>query len=94
MELRVNPNRQAKIVSDNLNISTKKMMTYTINSTRTVAVSTDTYWIPIDNETPRNVKIQLLTAGGVALYGSIGIDTDFYSHWCPLPKKQNEVPDL
>lgn len=60
---------------------------HTLNSTQTVAVATDTYWILIDKDTPRNVKLQLLTIGGVALYGSLGPDTSFYSHWCPVPKK-------
>jgi len=30
-------------------------MTHTINSTNTVAVATDTYWLPIDKDTPRSV---------------------------------------
>jgi hypothetical protein len=62
--------------------------THTINSTKTVAVATDTYWMPIDKETPRSVKLQLLSIGGVAQYGVLWADTSFYTHWCPLPKKR------
>lgn len=41
-------------------------MTHTINTTHTAAVATDYYWIPIDANTPRGVKLQLLGKGGVA----------------------------
>lgn len=61
--------------------------THTLNSTRTVAVANDVYWLPIDADTPRSAKLQLLSIGGVAQYGSLGSDTSFYTHWCPLPKK-------
>ena len=63
------------------------MNTFTINSTNTIAVAIDTYWMPINDETPRNVKLQLLSIGGVAQYGTLQADTSFYTHWCPLPKK-------
>ena len=69
-------------------------MTHTLNSTRTVAVSTDTYWLPIDKDTPRGVKVQLLSLGGVAQYGALKQSDPFYTHWCPLPKKRHELPDL
>jgi hypothetical protein len=62
--------------------------THTINSSNTVAVSTDTYWLPIDDDTPRNVKLQLLTKAGVAMYGNLTGDITFFTHWCPLPKKR------
>jgi len=61
--------------------------THTLNSTKTVAVATDTYWLPIDKDTPRSVKLQLLSIGGVAQYGTLGSDVSFYTHWSPLPKK-------
>ena len=61
--------------------------THTLNSTKTVAVATDTYWLPIDKDTPRSVKLQLLSIGGVAQYGTLGSDVSFYTHWCPVPKK-------
>jgi len=65
-------------------------MTHTLNTLRTVAVAIDVYWIPIDEKTPRCVKLQLLSIGGVAQYGVLQQDTSFYTHWCPLPKKPND----
>ena len=62
-------------------------MTHTLNSTKTVAVANDVFWIPIDKDTPRGAKLQLLSIGGVAHYGTLSGDTSFYTHWCPLPKK-------
>jgi hypothetical protein len=61
--------------------------THTLNSTKTVAVATDVYWMPIDKDTPRSAKLQLLTIGGIATYGNLQADTSFYTHWCPVPKK-------
>ncbi len=61
-------------------------MTHTINSTHTAAVATDYYWIPIDANTPRGVKLQLLGNGGVAAYGNYQ-GAPFWSHWAPLPKR-------
>jgi hypothetical protein len=68
--------------------------THTISTSHAVAVSTDTYWMPIDKDTPRSVKLQLLSIGGVAQYSVLQADTSFFTHWCPLPKKRNEVPNL
>jgi hypothetical protein len=62
-------------------------VTHTLNSTQTVAVAVDTYWLPIDGKTPRNVKVQLLTIGGIAQYGALGKDISFYTHWAPLPRR-------
>ena len=61
--------------------------THTINTNHAVAVATDTFWMPIDKDTPRSVKLQLLSIGGVAQYGNLQADTSFYTHWCPVPKK-------
>lgn len=61
-------------------------MTHTINTDKTVAVATDYYWIPVDENTPKHVKLQLLTRGGVAIYGHWDGNNKFYSHWAPLPK--------
>ncbi|CAB4241015.1 hypothetical protein UFOVP56_50 [uncultured Caudovirales phage] len=69
-------------------------MTHTLNSTRTVAVATDVYWLPIDEYTPRGAKLQLLSKGGVAQYGVLNKDVSFYTHWCPLPKKRPDVLSL
>lgn len=65
----------------------KVSVTHTLNSSKTVAVAIDTYWLPIDEDTPRSVKLQLLSIGGVAQYGVLQQDTTFYTHWCPVPKK-------
>ena len=63
-------------------------MTHTINSTSTVAVATDYYWQPIDTNTPRGVKVQLLGKGGVAVYGTWNGKDPFYTHWAPVPKRR------
>jgi hypothetical protein len=61
---------------------------FTLNSGKTVAVATNVYWMPIDADTPRSAKLQLLSLGGIAQYGTLGKDASFYTHWCPLPKKR------
>ena len=83
------PNAGGKCVTDG-----ETSPTHTINTNHAVAVATDTYWIPIDKDTPRSVKLQLLSIGGVAQYGTLSGDVSFYTHWCPLPKKRNELPNL
>ena len=62
-------------------------MTHTINTAGTAAVAVDYYWIPIDENTPRGVKVQLLGQGGIANYGLWNGKDSFYTHWAPLPKK-------
>ena len=64
-------------------------MSHTLNTDKTVAVSADTYWVPVNHNTPRGVKLQLLGKGGVATYGTYHGDK-FWTHWCPLPKKPEE----
>ena len=63
-------------------------MTHKIDSTGAAAVATDYYWIPIDANTPRGVKLQLLGKGGVAQYSSYHGDR-FWTHWAPLPKRRD-----
>ena len=60
---------------------------FTLNSGKTVAVATDVYWMPVDKDTPRGVKLQLLGKGGVAHYSKYN-GAEFWTHWCPLPKKR------
>jgi len=62
-------------------------MTYTLNSDKTVAVAPDYWWLPINQNTPRGVKIQLLGIGGVAAYGEWDGRNRFWQAWAPLPKK-------
>ena len=66
--------------------STPPPMNYKLNKDASVAVATDYYWIPIDENTPRGVKLQLLGIGGVAVYGSWDGRSRFWTHWAPLPK--------
>lgn len=56
-----------------------------INNDRTAAVSDTQAWLPIDSDTPRGVKIQLLTSGGVATYAHYQGE-EFWRGWAPLPK--------
>lgn len=63
---------------------------FKLNGDKTVAVATDTYWIPIDKDTPRGVKLQLLGAGGVATYGVYNGDR-FWTDWCPVPKRREDA---
>ena len=63
-------------------------MTHKIDSTGTAAVATDYYWIRINKDTPRGVKLQLLGRGGVAQYTSYYGDP-FWTHWAPLPKRRD-----
>ena len=60
---------------------------FKLNSTSTVAVATDVYWMPIDQDTPRGVKLQLCSKKyGVATYGVCGHKELHFDHWAPLPK--------
>lgn len=57
-----------------------------LDKSGTVAVDHDYFWRPMDT-CPRGVKVQLLGAGGVAMYGTYNGKDKFYTHWAPLPKK-------
>ena len=64
---------------------------YKLDSTRTTVVAQDYYWIPIDQDTPTNVKILLLGRGGVASLGQYvhrPNETQFWEFWAPLPRKR------
>ncbi len=53
-----------------------------------VAVSTSVYWLPIDENTPRNVKVLAIAreASGVAQQAQIPVHNAYWTHWFPLPK--------
>jgi hypothetical protein len=51
-------------------------------------VAVDYYWLPIDADTPKGVKLQLLGKGGVAVYGTWNGKDPFYTHWAPVPKRR------
>ena len=61
-------------------------MTVKITSDRAAAVDQDYFWRPLDT-CPLSAKVQLLTAGGVAVYGHYSPDQTGYIGWAPLPKK-------
>ena len=63
---------------------------YKLDSTRAAVVAQDYYWIPIDQDTPTNVKILLLGRSGVATMGHYEHmpGTQFWTHWAPLPRKR------
>jgi hypothetical protein len=58
-----------------------------LNKDKTTAVSDDVYWQPILT-CPKNVKVQLLTKGRVAVYGMIRyhFEESNYKFWAPLPR--------
>ena len=62
-------------------------MTHTINRDKTVAVSTTQFWETMDS-CPRGVKVQLLGAGGVAVYGLWDGKNPFWQAWAPVPRRR------
>jgi len=63
---------------------------YKLDSTKAAVVASEFYWIPIDSDTPRGVKILLLGRGGVASLGHYHHkpgESEFWEFWAPLPKK-------
>lgn len=69
-------------------------MTHKLTADGAAAVNTATKWIPIDGDTPRGVKLQLIARhiSGVAQYGIYYPGTDFFTHWFPLPTfNENET---
>ena len=67
-------------------------MTVEINADRTAAVDRKTKWIPIDENTPRGVKLQLINrAYGVALYGKHDPKDKFFTHYFPLPTFEKDL---
>lgn len=56
------------------------------NSDQTVAVDREYHWRPIDADTPRGVKLQLICkADGVATYSHLPSVPQRWTHWAPLP---------
>lgn len=64
------------------------MLTRT-DSTHTAAVDPDYYWRPMST-CPVGSKVQLLNAGGVAVYGKWNGKDNFWQGWAPLPKIRRE----
>lgn len=57
------------------------------SSDGSTAIDTDYYWLEVGADTPRGVKLQLLSISGVATYGQYNGDS-FWTHWAPLPKRK------
>lgn len=52
-----------------------------------VAIDLDYFWQPISS-CPVGVKVQLLGIGGIAIYGKYDGKDDFWTDWCPVPKRR------
>lgn len=53
---------------------------------RAAAVDQTYFWQPLKT-CPLSAKVQLLTEGGVAVYGQYNKGQKGYKGWAPLPKK-------
>lgn len=63
------------------------------NTEGTVAVDRNYYWRPIDADTPRGVKLQVINrADNVAHYGVVRAASCYWTHWAPLPVFEKELP--
>lgn len=58
-------------------------------SRNAVAIDREYEWQPMDT-CPRGVKIQLLGAGGVAVYGTYN-GHPFWLGWAPVPSRPKET---
>lgn len=61
---------------------------FRINNENTVAVSTVVYLEKCDANTPRGVKLQLLTKGGILVYGCYNGES-WVTHWAPCPRRRD-----
>ena len=68
----------------------ERQIKYRLDSTMSTVVADDYYWIPIDEDTPTNMKVLLLGRSGVATMGHYEnqLGTQFWTHWAPLPRKR------
>lgn len=58
----------------------------TLNSTKTVAIDPAVHWRPIDADTPRGVKVQVINRkDNVAHYSIILPNNVHWTHWAHLP---------
>jgi len=65
-------------------------MTYKLNNAKTAAVSLDTFWKPVDDDTPNGVKVLAINQRfGVALI-TIFRKQDGWTHWHGLPRFKTE----
>lgn len=61
-----------------------------LNRDSTVAVATDVFWNEDMSTCPRGCKVQLLGAGGVALYATYDGKEQFFKKWAPLPRNRTD----
>lgn len=61
-------------------------MTVKITSDKSTAVDQDYFWRPLET-CPLSAKVQLLTQGGIAVYGQYHREAKGYLGWAPLPKR-------
>lgn len=61
-------------------------MTVKLTNDRAAAVDQDYFWRSLET-CPLSAKVQLLTQGGVAVYGQYSQGQTGYLGWAPLPKR-------
>ncbi len=61
-------------------------MSVKVTNDKAAAVDQTYYWRSLET-CPLSVKVQLLTLGGVAVYGQYHRGARGYVGWAPLPKK-------
>ena len=65
------------------------LSTWALNTDKTVAVSRGgVYWMPIDENTPRNVKVFAIARhqAGIGQPATIRTHGTWFTHWHPLPQ--------
>lgn len=62
-------------------------MTLKLTSNPEAAVDQDYFWQPMST-CPLSTKVQLLGAGGVAVYSQYARGDAFWQGWAPLPRKR------
>lgn len=66
-------------------------MVHKITADGAAAVSPGIKWIPVSQDTPRGVKLQLISKKyGVAQSGIYSPNDKFFTHWAPLPTFDKE----
>ena len=67
-------------------------MTVKLTNDRAAAVDQEYFWRPLET-CPLSAKVQLLTQGGVAVYGQYSREQQGYLGWAPLPKRPAWMAD-
>ena len=61
-------------------------MNVTLTNDKAAVVDRDYFWRPLET-CPLGAKVQLLTLGGIAVYGQYHRGAKGYLGWAPLPKR-------